>query len=713
TATSVPQHPYRNIRTATSVPQHPYRNIRTAISVPQHPYRNNRTATSVPQQPYRNIRTATSIPGYAELTSELYDLVTKSKSSPINAIDWTRSAHLKFNYLRKVLISAPILQSLNLKQPITLHCDASDVSWAGVLQNIDDKNIPHLVSCYSGKFHLSEKNYTIYEKELFAIYNTLIQVQSLLIGYTGVIHIYTDNKALSQVLDKPLSNSHFVNRLYKWLNFLRNFNYEIHHISGSSNVIADALTRCYDEKAIPKSHFAVEEVIKSLKSKLPDLSTGEETMINSLATSASYINDYTKSDEDFMYKKIYLKDIKYFLYYRKVPPRYDSNDHLRKKFIFRAHEFYIHQDIMYKIGKDGQFSRKVLFLHKDVVEIFKLVHDKRGHLKLDNAFKVINQSAFIPNLYKRLKKYIDSCDICQKYTSTHNERDPLYLHLPAGPWHTIVCDTVKINGKSLVVARDEFTGWSEAIVLTKLTGENVADFIFSSFIARVGYFDVFKTDNGPEFRNQFVATMLKKYGVKHKFSIQYHPQGNGMSERGHQSFINFFKKLPDITDWEKFLPCALWVDRTNVRSRTGFSSQYLVYGFQGYSDLNTITSLKPETKLYSEDELFKFRFKQLYFKEIQLPSAYYTQERQRTQHKLKFDTKHELTNQIRVGDLVLVWDKPTPVSMLHSKKLDPRWSGPYLVNNVNNNIYKLKSLSGLPLNRQFTREMLKKYISRN
>ncbi|KAI5950096.1 hypothetical protein KGF54_005244, partial [Candida jiufengensis] len=33
TATSVPQHPYRNIRTATSVPQHPYRYIRTATSV--------------------------------------------------------------------------------------------------------------------------------------------------------------------------------------------------------------------------------------------------------------------------------------------------------------------------------------------------------------------------------------------------------------------------------------------------------------------------------------------------------------------------------------------------------------------------------------------------------------------------------------------------------------------------------------------------------
>ncbi|EDK46703.1 hypothetical protein LELG_04884 [Lodderomyces elongisporus NRRL YB-4239] len=635
------------------------------------------------------------IVGFAELTAPLYDLILKAKEHPKHLLEWDDQTINYFQHIIRVLTSCPVLQPFNDKQITTIHTDASTESWGGVLQNTDAHGVTRMVLCYSGKFHGSERHYTIYEKELFSIYLTLNAIQPLLVGYKDILYIYCDNKALVTVLDKPLENSHFVNRTYKWLNYIRSFNYMIIHIDGKRNVIADALSRCH-LSSLQAENYAVEEVRNLFRNSLDPTILAEVNTVN-IITNANN-----------SYKGINVHYIQNYLKTLEIPTTFLKSKDL-KRFTNRALEFYLQDGKLYKRGKDGSYTRKVITNSNEVRNLFQLTHDARGHLGLEACFNLLNCHAFIPNLYRRLKAYTTSCLHCQKQGPATLQRDPLYFHLPAGLFHTVVCDCVKIGNIVIVVARDEFLAWAEARILPELSAEAVADFIFDAFIARVGSFHTLKTDNGPEFANRILRRLLDIHGIKATYSVPYHPQGNGMIEASHKRIIRFMQLLPPRVNFQHALLTALWVDRTTVRKRTGFSPQYLVYGFEGHSPLRSFLDITPKHTTYTEDELFKFRFRQLYHRTTQIESALDTQRNARERQKVKFDERYDTTTILQVGDLVLVTDK----NQGPQGKLAQRWAGPYKVWRKLSRIYHLQSLSGIKILRCYTREMIKPYVLRS
>ena len=200
-----------------------------------------------------------------------------------------------------------------------------------------------------------------------AIYNTLQSIHHLLVGYHGVVTIFCDNRALIDLLDKPLTNRHAVNRLDKWLRFVRMFNYEIHHIDGKKNVIADALSRV-QETDTTNPILPVTILMKDMRKKLTAQS-------NSVELSGP------------KYGKFSLNAIKSYWQTLQVPNEYCDPPSLRKQFIY---EFYLNGKDLYKIGSKGGFSRKVVTDPKELEKILTTTHELRGHLKVQNAFNMIN-----------------------------------------------------------------------------------------------------------------------------------------------------------------------------------------------------------------------------------------------------------------------------------------------------------------------------------
>ncbi|EMG47321.1 hypothetical protein G210_2372 [Candida maltosa Xu316] len=636
------------------------------------------------------------IPGFSELTNLLYSMATAAKKDKGNKLVWTKEAEEHFEKLKFIVSHEPVVTSLDWNQVISLHCDASASTWAGVLQNTNEEGVTRLVQCYSGKFHAAEANYSIVEKELYSIYNTLMAAHPLLVGYPGVIHIYCDNKAITQVLNGPLSNSHLVNRLFKWLNFIRTFNYEIHHIAGNKNVIADALTRC--DEAIQSDHFVVQHLIDEAKPKF--------------AVEVSQVSVNNSGDYQPKYRGFELKKIIHYLETLQVPEIYD-NDSDRKRFIYRAHEFYVFDGELYKIGKHGDTVRKVILDPLKLRYLIVQVHDKRGHLKLHNAYKMLNQKYFIPDIYPRLKYYIETCDVCQKHEFA-DERLPLSLHMSVGVFHTVVIDTVYIQGDYLLLARDEFSGWCEAKYTTKLSADFVARFLFEDWICRFGYFDNLKSDNGKEFVNAVVDELLRRYKITHAITIPYHPMGNGMAERGNELIQSFLRKAPKGKHWSENLATALWADRTAIRSTTGTSAMRLIYGCDGVGNLDLFLDNPPKVNaMYSPEQLLKLRFRQLDRKEYEVMGAVKTQEKMKKQYKQAYDKRHDLDESLKEGDMVLLRSKIDKKVSPLKDKMAVRWSGPFRVVKIDFKIYRLESLDGIPMAGSFSRELLKKYHARN
>ena len=101
--------------------------------------------------------------------------------------------------------------------------------------------------------------------------------------------------------------------------------------------------------------------------------------------------------------------------------------------------------------------------------------------------------------------------------------------------------TPGLNDKYIIIARDEFSSWPEAISVPNISGAIVAKFLYESFITRYGYFTTLKTDGGPEFCNQVITTLVETYGIKHILGTPHYPQSHGFIERQHQGIINFLK----------------------------------------------------------------------------------------------------------------------------------------------------------------------------
>ena len=120
--------------------------------------------------------------------------------------------------------------------------------------------------------------------------------------------------------------------------------------------------------------------------------------------------------------------------------------------------------------------------------------------------------------------------------------------------------------------------------MTNISGAIVAKFLYESFITRYGYFTTLKTDSGPEFYNQVIATLVETYGIKHILGTPHYPQSHGFIKRQHQGIIFFLRNYQAL---------ILGI----------LSTTLALLGRSHTSEITTIPV--PELQL-SQDELFAF-----------------------------------------------------------------------------------------------------------
>ena len=68
-------------------------------------------------------------------------------------------------------------------------------------------------------------------------------------------------------------------------------------------------------------------------------------------------------------------------------------------------------------------------------------------------------------------------------------------------------------------------------------------------------------DGGPE-NKKHVAEFTRKYGIERVQVSAYHPQANGMVERGHNPIVEALARMTDggIGNWVTNLPAVLLAD---------------------------------------------------------------------------------------------------------------------------------------------------------
>ncbi|GKD74956.1 ty3-gypsy retrotransposon protein [Tanacetum coccineum] len=133
------------------------------------------------------------------------------------------------------LSEAPILGLPSFENMLIVEADASDVGIGAVIMQ-NGKPLSYFSRRLGPRMRLA----ATYQKELFAIVEAVYKWRQYFLGHRFTI--CTDHRSLKelmqQVIQTPLQ--------YKYVRKLMGFNFAIEYKTGTTNMVADALSRVYD-----------------------------------------------------------------------------------------------------------------------------------------------------------------------------------------------------------------------------------------------------------------------------------------------------------------------------------------------------------------------------------------------------------------------------------------------------------------------------------
>jgi hypothetical protein len=152
------------------------------------------------------------------------------------------------------------------------------------------------------------------------------------------------------------------------------------------------------------------------------------------------------------------------------------------------------------------------------------------------------------------------------------------------PWYHVGIDLVKMpkskSGNSYILSLvDYFTKWPEAIAIPDKKAETIASSLYKIFLT-MGFPAIYSSDQGREFVNSVMSSLIEKTNAVHRISTAYHPQTNGLVERFNQTIQQMILKIcnEDQNDWDIFLPELLFSYRTMVHKTTKQTPFSVMFG---------------------------------------------------------------------------------------------------------------------------------------
>ncbi|GJW61762.1 ty3-gypsy retrotransposon protein [Tanacetum coccineum] len=178
------------------------------------------------------------IQGYASLAAPLSDLLQK------DGFRWGEREHKAFVDLKHQLSIAPVLSLPDFEEVFVVETDASGDGIGAVLLQ---KGRP--ICFFSRKLGARMKMAATYQKELYAIVEAVYKWRQYLIGRRFLIR--TDHKSIKELMQQVIQTP--VQQQY--VRKLMGFNFDIEYKPGTTNIVADALSRMHSEDDLEAAAF--------------------------------------------------------------------------------------------------------------------------------------------------------------------------------------------------------------------------------------------------------------------------------------------------------------------------------------------------------------------------------------------------------------------------------------------------------------------------
>lgn len=521
---------------------------------------------------------------------------------------WSSVEQEAFAKLKKAVTSDSVLIYPDFTKPFHIFTDAcKDAIGAVLCQEVDAVLKP--IEFMSKKFSTAEYNYAIYDKEMLAVIRALAKFRYYILGYQLTVH--TDNMAVKFIMN----NLNPTGRRMRWLLELMDYDFEIVHIPGKANLIADGLSRQFSLLA-----EAIEGWESEIQRLIPTLTDGTLPMgINNLTT-----------------------------------------------FLKSCNRFVMISNALFKKG-DSKLVRvpKVVDRHQILLE----AHEGAGHFGQEATIRRAREAYWWPGMESDIINHVRRCELCQRFSKQLVHDKPVVPIVVSNPFELWGIDFLgplpKSTGGStyIIVATEYFTRWPVAAGFPDNSAQSAAAFLYKEIFTQYGPPKTLLSDQGSHFRNLMVRLLTEKANVTHRFATAYNPKCNGLTERFNKTLTETLEKMTQFHAklWEDKLPAALWNYRTKVNKTTNTRPYDLLYGvaprIPGMIHKPERTDI--ETNRANLRDLARERY----------------QYRDNT-HGNQLPAAHNLPI-FREGQRVLKFK--SALATTHSRKFLTKWTGPYTI----------------------------------
>ena len=202
---------------------------------------------------------------------------TKSVARQVKLLrfGWNPKHALAFEELKAAVVNCVKLAYPGEDMTQCVFTDANESCSSGMVTQIptEDENKPvHLqrhepLGFVGHRFNKCEMNWTVAEKEGFAIKDTMQKLDYLL-QMKKPFKLFSDHKNLIQIFSPTNVSKPTAQKLQRWALFIQRFRYRIDHINGEDNVWADMMTRW---GASPDDTDTTPKVVRSVRAmKMPE-----------------------------------------------------------------------------------------------------------------------------------------------------------------------------------------------------------------------------------------------------------------------------------------------------------------------------------------------------------------------------------------------------------------------------------------------------------
>jgi hypothetical protein len=555
------------------------------------------------------------IKGYASIAQPLTTLLKK------DAFKWTNAAQDALDKLKRAMMEAPVLSLPDFSSHFIVQTDASGFAMGAVLLQKD-----HPLAFYSRVFCPRLAKASAYIRELHAITSAVKRWRQYLLGHFFIIQ--TDHKSLKELLTQVIQTPEQQHYLSKLLGY----HYEIQYKPGTTNVVADALSRAPDPSLSSLFHLTVPQFLflDELKREL-----SQDPLFMELRD--RYLHDPSKLPDFQFVDGLLLKKGRIWI---------SPNSRFKSLLLREFHETLI-----------------------------------GGHAGLSKTMKRLYENFVWDNMKKEAQVFISQCVVCQqtKYSSQRPSGLLQPLPLPNHVWEDVSMDFITglPTSKGFTVIMVVVDRFSKGIHLGSLpsgfTAYKVAELFVSLVCKHHGLPESIVSDRDPVFISRFWSDLFKFSGTLLRMSSSCHPQTDGQTEVMNRTVEQYLRAFVHAkpSQWAPLLPWAEYHYNTSVHTASGLTPFQVIYGKPPPSVPSYISGSSPidacDAVLSSRDEILQLLRKNLTKAQAQMKQA---------------ADKHRREVDFAIGSWVYVKLQPYRQTSLTGEKyhkLSKRYYGPYLI----------------------------------